>query len=155
VLASMPVPRLEQTELAYTTRKIQSSFSNFSAWHQRSKVLRRLWDAGDLDEAGTKEEGELPGPDVGVVWSLTPHGSEFELVRNAMYTDPNDQSAWIYHRWLIGNGNFVFWQCCNVVLTSPTLKVTIERSLSGRSMLYRNCWSWSQIVNVRASLQTA
>lgn len=29
---------------------------------------------------------------------------EFDLVQNAMYTDPRDQSVWIYHRWLIGSG---------------------------------------------------
>lgn len=29
---------------------------------------------------------------------------EFELVRNAMYTDPGDQSVWVYHRWLVGSG---------------------------------------------------
>jgi len=29
---------------------------------------------------------------------------EFDLVRNAMYTDPDDQSVWLYHRWLIGTG---------------------------------------------------
>lgn len=26
---------------------------------------------------------------------------EFELVKNAFYTEPADQSAWLYHRWLV------------------------------------------------------
>ncbi|KZT11433.1 rab-protein geranylgeranyltransferase, partial [Laetiporus sulphureus 93-53] len=86
VLASMPVKRPEQLELAYTTRKIEANFSNFSAWHQRSKVLSALWGAGKLDLKKSREE-------------------EFELVKNAMYTDPGDQSVWIYHRWLIGSGD--------------------------------------------------
>ncbi|EIN07715.1 rab-protein geranylgeranyltransferase [Punctularia strigosozonata HHB-11173 SS5] len=85
VLASMPVPRHPHTELDYTTRKIEASFSNFSAWHQRTKVLQTLWDNGELDPVQSREE-------------------EFELVHNALYTDPADQSAWLYHRWLIGEG---------------------------------------------------
>ena len=28
---------------------------------------------------------------------------EYELVRNAFYTEPHDQSSWLYLRWLIGN----------------------------------------------------
>ncbi|KAJ4493487.1 hypothetical protein C8J55DRAFT_447115 [Lentinula edodes] len=86
VLASLPVLKSETSELAYTTRKIESNFSNFSAWHQRSKVLSSLWSTGRLDQTKSKEE-------------------EFDLVQNAMYTDPRDQSVWIYHRLLIGSGD--------------------------------------------------
>jgi geranylgeranyl transferase type-2 subunit alpha len=35
---------------------------------------------------------------------LIPDAVEFDLVKNALYTDPADQSAWLYHRWLIGAG---------------------------------------------------
>ncbi|KAK2467050.1 hypothetical protein APHAL10511_001308 [Amanita phalloides] len=85
VLGNMPVSRTERAELAYTSRKIESSFSNFSAWHQRSKVYTTLCAREKLD---FKQQ-------------------ELELVRNAMYTDPDDQSVWIYHRWLIGRGGDV------------------------------------------------
>ncbi|KAF8314235.1 rab-protein geranylgeranyltransferase [Clavulina sp. PMI_390] len=91
VLASLPPPppnstapaRTPATELAYTQKKIEANFSNFSAWHQRTKiyeVTRELEDAAKLDE-------------------------EFDLVNQAMYTLPSDQSAWLYHRWLIAQTN--------------------------------------------------
>ncbi|KAF5373131.1 hypothetical protein D9758_001690 [Tetrapyrgos nigripes] len=86
VLSSMPIPRNPKTELTYTKRKIETNFSNFSAWHQRSKVLTSLWAKGELDERQSKE-------------------AEFDLIKNAMFTVPEDQSAWIYHRWLVGPGH--------------------------------------------------
>ncbi|KAH8828545.1 rab-protein geranylgeranyltransferase [Flagelloscypha sp. PMI_526] len=84
VLKSHPTPPPDINEIKYTTRKISANFSNFSAWHQRSKVLPKLWESGELDETQSREE-------------------DFELLRNAMWTDPNDQSVWMYHRWLMGS----------------------------------------------------
>ena len=101
ILSEMPVKRSEASELVYTTKKIEANFSNFSAWHHRSKNLQTMWEAGALDPAKSKEEG--------MQFSTSPicalrDPAEFDLVKNAMYTDPNDQSVWIYHRWLIGTG---------------------------------------------------
>jgi geranylgeranyl transferase type-2 subunit alpha len=58
VLASMPARRSETSELAYTRKMIEANFSNFSAWHQRSKVLSILWSSGQLDSRKSKEEGD-------------------------------------------------------------------------------------------------
>ena len=76
-----------QTEFDFTTNKIHKSFSNYSAWHNRSTLL------GTLAVAMTEEE------------KASIVDNEFDLVKNAIYTDPEDQSAWLYDLWLIGRGN--------------------------------------------------
>ena len=104
ILSGMPTPRPESSELLYTSKKIEANFSNFSAWHQRSKTLAFLWAQGKLDEKQSRQEGMSHAIFLHPLrrrYCLT----EFELLRNAMYTDPNDQSVWMYHRWLVGTGN--------------------------------------------------
>ncbi|KAK3826487.1 MAG: hypothetical protein JOS17DRAFT_750287 [Linnemannia elongata] len=73
-----------QSEFDFTTTKIHQNFSNYSAWHNRSTLL------GKLAEDMSREEREA------IV------DNEFDLVKNAIYTDPEDQSAWLYELWLIG-----------------------------------------------------
>ncbi|CEP03270.1 Geranylgeranyl transferase type-2 subunit alpha [Plasmodiophora brassicae] len=63
-------------ELEFTRKKINDDFSNYSAWHYRSTLLTKIGiDQEVLDR-------------------------EFALVADCFFTEPDDQSAWLYHRWL-------------------------------------------------------
>ena len=74
-----------EAEFQYTTKMIESNLSNFSAWHNRGQLLPRL-----LDERGSDE-----------VEREKTFNEEFELITNALYTDPYDQSLWFYHQYLM------------------------------------------------------
>jgi geranylgeranyl transferase type-2 subunit alpha len=80
--------KLAEEELKYTLSKIESNFSNFSAWHHRSLLLVPIWTAKGLDDTQRRKERD----------------DEFELIRQAMFVDPDDQSVWTYHSWLLGLG---------------------------------------------------
>jgi hypothetical protein len=71
-------------ELQFSRSKIEENLSNYSAWHYRSQLLSRKHDLASKD---------LPQ---GIL------DEERELVTHATNIDPMDQSAWFYHRWLLG-----------------------------------------------------
>uniref|UniRef100_A0A8C7W788 Geranylgeranyl transferase type-2 subunit alpha n=1 Tax=Oncorhynchus mykiss TaxID=8022 RepID=A0A8C7W788_ONCMY len=75
-------------ELQFTDRLIGSNFSNYSSWHYRSTLLPLLH----------PESPDPPSP----CMDNTMARQKYELVQNAFFTDPNDQSAWFYYRWLLG-----------------------------------------------------
>ncbi|XP_050433795.1 geranylgeranyl transferase type-2 subunit alpha [Adelges cooleyi] len=82
-----------ENELQFTMEMINLNFSNYSAWHYRSKLI---------SAAGSYEES-------------TKH-SELSLVLSAAFTEPSDQSAWIYQRWLIGKlePSIYIYQTCSI-----------------------------------------
>jgi len=74
-----------EEEFGYTTKMIKTNLSNFSAWHYRGKLIPHLLSGRKSSSQARKEF--LDG--------------EFDLITNALWTDPNDQSLWFYHAYLM------------------------------------------------------
>ncbi|EWC47648.1 hypothetical protein DRE_03268 [Drechslerella stenobrocha 248] len=89
---------LVEDEFAYTTAMYQKNLSNFSAWHNRSKLIPRL-----LDERGANTEERRTFLD-----------GELGIMQEALFTDPYDQSLHLYHHWLVSS------------TCSPTLDAGVE-----------------------------
>lgn len=94
-----PTETMTQKELDYTTKMIRSQLSNFSAWHNRTKLLRTLLDeraASDDERKNTLDGGEnVLGRLLQI--STDMRSLELELIHQALI-DPYDQSLWFYHQ---------------------------------------------------------
>ncbi|KAK6345670.1 Rab geranylgeranyltransferase [Orbilia javanica] len=76
---------LAEQEFAYTTAMYGKDLSNFSAWHNRSKLIPRIL----LERGATIEERR------------TFLDGELGEMQTAVYTDPYDQSIQLYNHWLL------------------------------------------------------
>uniref|UniRef100_A0A8C9TJI9 Geranylgeranyl transferase type-2 subunit alpha n=1 Tax=Scleropages formosus TaxID=113540 RepID=A0A8C9TJI9_SCLFO len=113
-------------ELQFTDRLIGSNFSNYSSWHYRSTLLPLLH-PGSPEAASPQREPPTS--------SLL---KEYELVQNAFFTDPNDQSAWFYYRWLLGRGVCVCVCVCVCVWGFSTNSEVILRCGYRNALYYKS-----------------
>lgn len=109
------------SELRYSEEKIERNFSNYSAWHHRAACLPRAFSVSS-SVAGTRETNANEGDGAGTSGGDDEHedasedrnfprpssafvpervlANEYALVRQALFTEPEDQAGWMYHRWL-------------------------------------------------------
>lgn len=78
---------LTEQEMAYTTTMIEKpkGLSNFSAWHQRSKLMPQLLDERHADQSARRKAFD----------------EELAKVEDALYVDPPESSLWHYHQYLM------------------------------------------------------
>lgn len=91
------------TEYNFAKSKINNNISNFSAWHNLTKLVPKIY------HALHKLDCESPWTEINLIFS-SPRSilnHELGLVKTGMYMDADDTSVWLYHRWLLSDEFFV------------------------------------------------
>ncbi|CAK58490.1 unnamed protein product (macronuclear) [Paramecium tetraurelia] len=71
----------------FTKKKIEQNFSNFSAYHFRSKFFMKNYNQPENIIERIKSDKIL---------------EETELIQQAIYIQPKEHGVFLYHRWLVG-----------------------------------------------------
>ena len=97
--------RLNLDEFDYTTAKILIDFLNFSAWHNRTKLIPKIYDLVTKDSSITTA---IDHPSLHLFQSpLTILNNDLELIKTGIYMSPEDNSVWSYLYWLLSDAFFV------------------------------------------------
>lgn len=100
---------LTKTEFDFSKEKITENFSNYSAFHHRSVYLKQLFQPETsihhLQDAASSSSLLSAEGTAGLESRRQQYEEtlvqEFSLVENAIFTEPDDQSAWWYHQFLL------------------------------------------------------
>ncbi|EFR03896.1 geranylgeranyl transferase type II alpha subunit [Nannizzia gypsea CBS 118893] len=98
-----PPKSMTQDELEYTMKMIGTNLSNFSAWHNRSKLILKVLDESAADNIKRKKTLD----------------NELGLIHRALI-DPYDQSIWFYHQYLMS--------VCDIELAPHTMAPNLTTS---------------------------
>lgn len=113
VCNNLKVLKLYLDEFGYTTTKIQHDFSNFSAWHNRTKLIYKIHNL----VTSLKKSDSGGGVGVGGIVSeekislflnpLNVMKNDLEILQTGIYMSPEDNSVWLYLYWLLSDDIFV------------------------------------------------
>ncbi|GME74888.1 unnamed protein product [Ambrosiozyma monospora] len=91
--------QVDWDEFKFTTKMINKDISNYSAWHNRSKLIEKLF----ISSPDLKDDNDVYLQFFNAKDKLKFLRKELDLIKTAFYTDPDDSSVWIYLKWLFGD----------------------------------------------------
>lgn len=99
------VLKLNLDEFDYTTAKILIDFLNFSAWHNRTKLIPKIY---NLIIGNPQVTQTIVHPSFHLFQTpLSILNNDLELIKTGIYMSPEDNSVWLYLYWLLSDEFFV------------------------------------------------
>lgn len=98
--------KIDLMDFQYTTEKINKNLSNFSAWHNRSNLIPKIFkELENVDDLTPLKEYEKLLQVFDSPSSLFKH--DLQLLKTGIYMDADDTSVWLYMHWLVSEDIFV------------------------------------------------
>ena len=89
-----------EEEFVFSSEKIAENFSNYSAFHHRSVYLKDLF-VIKKDTASASSSSSAAKKEVSLARMKEIVESDVQMIENAIFTEPDDQSAWWYIQFLL------------------------------------------------------
>ncbi|KAK6204918.1 geranylgeranyl transferase type II alpha subunit [Scheffersomyces amazonensis] len=145
-------------EFEYTTSKIKKNISNFSAFHNRSKLIPKLFQYFKQVSVVPDNLKELHEKVFANAHLLLVH--ELELIKTGMYMDVDDSSVWLYLRWLLSDSFFVEDLTKEVYISILKEQLSIVEELNqlekeDHKDHWDHCWCLKTIVFIKVLLAQA
>jgi len=112
-------------ELNFTLLMVKKNLSNFSAWHYRSKLIPIYF---KIEKKSWSSEEALD------YFKL-----DLELITNAVYTDPKDQSPWTYHLWIVNNLTPIYVESYEIKNAEKKIKIKFSEVFKWKEMIKLQC----------------
>lgn len=97
--------KINLDEFNYTTSKVQRDFSNFSAWHNRAKLIPKVYDLVQSFNGDVPEEYQQQCELFQQPHSVLTH--DLDMIKTGIYMSPEDTSVWSYLYWLLTDEFFM------------------------------------------------
>lgn len=145
-------------EFQFTTSKVNNNISNFSAWHNRSKLIPRIYGLFHKLDSKVIESNE----EISTAYKMfkdpqTIMLHELKLINTGMYMDADDTSVWLYLYWLLSDELFTSSLDSDSYMDTLQTQLKVIEELNELEISdteVDNCWCVKSIIVIKCMIMT-